>query len=65
MITLDVPMKPATKALAGRSYSSRGVATCCTMPVLHDGDALGHRERLFLIVRHVDEGGAGAWRGGS
>ena len=25
-------------------------------PVVHDGDAIGHRHRLFLIVRDVDEG---------
>ena len=25
------------------------------LPAVHDGDPVGHRERLFLIVRHVDE----------
>ena len=25
------------------------------MPVVHDGDAIGHRHRLFLVVGHVDE----------
>ena len=26
------PMKPATNTLAGRSYSARGVSTCCKTP---------------------------------
>ena len=25
---------------------------------VHDGDPVGHRERLLLVVRHVDEGRA-------
>ncbi len=48
-------MKPATNAVAGRSYSSRGPATCSTTPLVHDRDPVGHRQRLFLVVRHVDE----------
>ena len=27
-------------------------------PVAHHGDAVGHRHRLLLVVRHVDEGRA-------
>lgn len=26
------PMKPATKTFTGRSYSSRGLSTCCNTP---------------------------------
>ena len=25
------------------------------MPVVHDGDAIGHRHRFFLVVGHEDE----------
>ena len=32
-----------------------GVPTCSTRPLRHHGDAVGHRERLLLVVRDVDE----------
>ena len=47
-------MKPATNSVRGRSYTSSG-GSSCSIAVIHDRDAIGHRERLLLIVSHVDE----------
>ena len=54
-IRFETPMKPATNGVAGRSYSSRGVGDLLDDAVVHDRDAVGHRERLLLVVRDVDE----------
>ena len=48
-------MKSATNRVAGRSYSSSGVPSCSTVPRVHDRDPVAHRERLLLVVGHVDE----------
>ena len=48
-------MKSATKRVAGRSYSSSGVPELLDTAGVHDRDPVAHRERLFLVVRHVDE----------
>src|SRR5436189_236683 len=52
---LETPTKPATNAVAGRSYTSAGVATCSVRPALHaeavlDVLAHGHvrEERVVL-----------------
>ena len=45
-----------TKALAGRSNTSRGLPVCSMWPAIHHHDAIGHLERLFLIVRDEDRG---------
>lgn len=50
-------MKPATKALAGRSYSARGVALLQDAAVEHR-DAVAHRHGLDLVVRDVHGGDA-------
>ena len=50
-----VPMNPATKRSAGVSYTSRGVPTWRQPPVVEDGDPVGHRHRLHLVVGDVDE----------
>ena len=52
---LVVPMKSATNRLAGRSYSSSGRAELLDPPGVHDRDPVAHRERLLLVVGHVDE----------
>ena len=44
------PMNEATNRLAGRSFSSAGVANCCEHALLHDRDAVGERDRLGLVV---------------
>ena len=48
-------MKRATNRLAGVSYTSWGVPTCWRRPSLDDGDAVGHRHGLDLVVGDVDE----------
>ena len=55
---LLVPTKSATKRVRGRSYSSRGGPTCSTRPSRIDRHAVGERERLLLVVGHVDRGDA-------
>ena len=46
---------------AGGEDGGRAVIDLCRAPLLHDAalvhehDAVGHGERLFLIVRHVEE----------
>ena len=39
-----------TNGLAGCSNTSTGLASCSTLPLVHDDDAVGELERLFLIV---------------
>ena len=51
-------MKRATKAVAGRSNTARGVRRLLDPAVVHDDDQVGQRHRLFLAVRDVDEGDA-------
>ena len=50
MFTL--PRKFITNGLAGCSNTSTGLASCSIAPLVHDHDAVGKLERLFLIVRH-------------
>ncbi len=45
-----VPMKLATKMLAGLANTSCGVADLLDDAVAHDGDAVGHGEGLELVV---------------
>ena len=52
-----LPMKPATKRLRGRWYSSSGLPTCSMPPGVQDDDLVGHGHRLDLIVGHVDHRG--------
>ena len=54
------PRKVATKRVAGREYSSCGRAHLQQAPEVHDADAVGHREGLFLVVRHQHRGDARA-----
>ena len=51
----EVPTKPATNSVAGRSYTSAGAAELLDPAVVEDGDLVAHRQRLFLVVRDVDE----------
>ena len=47
-------MKPATNALAGRSYRLERRVDLLQHAVLQHGDAVAHRHRLDLVVRDVD-----------
>ena len=49
------PMKRATSSVAGLVAIVSGSAICWIRAVVHDDDPVGHRERLFLVVRDVDE----------
>ena len=49
---LAAPRKVATKRVAGRAYSSCGRAHLQQAAEVHDADAVGHRERFFLVVGH-------------
>ena len=49
------PMKRATKPFSGSVASRRRVGDLLDPRVVHDDDAVGHRERFLLVVRHVDE----------
>ena len=51
-------MNDATNAFAGRSYSSAGRRELLDAPVMEHRDAVGHRERLRLVVRDVHDGHA-------
>ena len=48
------PMNPATKRLAGSLVYLRGRRDLLQHALLHDGDSMGERHRLDLVVRHVD-----------
>ncbi len=56
--TLWSPMKRATKAVAGRSKTSRGGAACSIRPSFITTIEVGQRHRLVLAVGDVDEGDA-------
>ena len=49
------PMNPATKALAGPVVDHERPVELLDAPARHHGDAIAHRHRLLLVVRHVDE----------
>ena len=51
-------MNVATNRVAGRSKMSAGEPVC-SIPTVHDHDAIRHRQRLVLIVRDVEKGRAG------
>ena len=57
-IRLAAPRNVATKRVAGREYSSCGRAHLEQAPEIHDADAVGQRERLFLVMRHQHGGDA-------
>ena len=48
-------MKPATKVVRGPLVDLLGIGQLLDHAAVHDRDAVGHRERLLLVVRHVDE----------
>ena len=52
-------MKPATKRLAGRWYTSSGARVLLDAPGPHDGHPVADRERLGLIVGHEQRRRAG------
>ena len=54
-IRLDTPKKSATYASAGSSYKTLGAPIWAKWPAGHDREAVGHGERLFLVVRHIQE----------
>ena len=58
MSRLDVPTNPATKRVAGLLVDIGRGADLLDAPVVEDRHAVGHRQRLALVVRHVDEGDA-------
>lgn len=45
-----MPTNSATNGVAGRSYNSAGAAHCSSLPAVQDGDPVGHRQRLHLVV---------------
>ena len=47
-------MNSATNGVAGAPYISAGVPDLLDPPAVHDGDAVGDRERLLLVVRDVE-----------
>ncbi len=49
-------MKPATKVVAGPLVDRLRIRHLLDHAAVHDRDAIGHRERLLLVVRYVDEG---------
>ena len=57
MFICGVPMKPATKRLAGWLKTSYGVPICWMNAVAHDDDEVAERHGLDLVVGNVDEGG--------
>ena len=48
-------MKPATKVGCGPLVDRLGVGDLLDHAAVHHRDAVGHRQRLLLVVRHVDE----------
>jgi hypothetical protein len=54
MIRFASPMKSAMKALAGRSYRSRGVPSLRDLRVAHHDDPVRDRQRLFLVMGDID-----------
>ena len=50
-----MPMKPATNTVAGLVVDLLGRADLLDPALVHDRDPVAHRERLFLVVGHVDE----------
>ena len=53
----DLPMKSATNRSAGARRSGRG-ADLHQAAMVHHRDPVRHRQRLALVVRHVDRGDA-------
>ncbi len=49
-----LPMKLATNAVRGRLVELARRRHLLDAPAVHHRDAVGHGERLFLVVRHVD-----------
>ena len=54
MFIAGEPMNPPTNRFTGCSYSSCGRRDLLQLPLAHDRDAVAHRHRLDLVVRHVD-----------
>ncbi len=57
-IRLEMPTKPATKAVCGRFVELGRRGHLLDAAVVEHGDAVAHRERLALVVGDVDEGDA-------
>ena len=53
-----VPTKSATKAVVGLAVDLRRRPDLLDHALVHHHDAVGHRERFFLVVRHHDGGDA-------
>ena len=54
-IRLETPMKPATKVVARPLVDVLGRADLLDAAVRHHRDPVRHRQRLLLVVGHVDE----------
>ena len=54
----ETPMKPATNGPDGMLVDLLGRPALLDLAAFHHGDAVGHGERLFLVVRDVQEGDA-------
>ena len=52
------PTKSSAKAVAGRAVDFLRCRQMLDRALVHDGDAVGHGERLVLVVRHEHRGGA-------
>ena len=49
-------MNPATKVVVGPLVDAPRAAPICSIAALvHDRDPVGHRQRLLLVVGHVEE----------
>ena len=59
-IQFTAPRKPATKRDARAQVDVLGRAHLLDAAFVHDGELVGHGERLLLVVRHEQEGDAGA-----
>ncbi len=55
---LASPMKPASSGSAGLTYRSCGAAYCAIWPSRSTRDAVGHGQRLVLVVGDQDRGRA-------
>ena len=50
-----MPRKPGHEARRRPLVEALRVAELLVLARVHDGDPIGHRHRLFLVVGHVDE----------
>ena len=54
-ITLETPDEGGDELALGVLVHLRGRPDLLDLPPVEDGEAVGHRERFLLVVRHVHE----------